>query len=147
MLVFDLPADYSDCPNRFRCLHLHEHWCAQAILPEGRRRNVERAWTTNEVLGFRSARCKPIPYFDLHAYLTLFNIRIWLQLECCGIDSPLNWGLIIPKSCCAGETTVCTPLNSYQQGCKDGLRNFVESSGLKIGYIALIVAAIEVSIA
>lgn len=62
-------------------------------------------------------------------------------LQCCGSNGPSSWTQI-PDTCCA-EGANCTLSNSFQTGCADMIKEFVNSSGLLIAWFAVIFAAIQ----
>lgn len=75
------------------------------------------------------------------------NQQIWDNIQktltCCGLNRPIEWGAILPGSCCAPDTSVCTPANSFQTGCSTAVNDFISTSGNIIGAVALGVAGIE----
>lgn len=69
-------------------------------------------------------------------------------MKCCGNESPLDWGLLVPRSCCAKENLVgdvCViGVTSFKKGCKPMIVDFVNSSSTLVGAVILGVAGVEV---
>ncbi|XP_013135392.1 PREDICTED: leukocyte surface antigen CD53-like isoform X1 [Papilio polytes] len=60
---------------------------------------------------------------------------------CCGPTGPLSYmNIALPETCCA--TQPCTPLNAYR-GCDEQVQGLLETFGLAIGVVCIVVVAIE----
>ncbi|XP_068629974.1 23 kDa integral membrane protein-like isoform X2 [Battus philenor] len=61
--------------------------------------------------------------------------------QCCGPTGPLSYrDVMLPESCCA--SLPCTIVNAYT-GCDAKVQNLMESFGLAIGVVAIVIVAIE----
>ncbi|CAH2041196.1 unnamed protein product, partial [Iphiclides podalirius] len=61
--------------------------------------------------------------------------------QCCGPNGPLSYqNITLPETCCA--STPCTIINAYS-GCDDKVKDLLETFGLAIGVVAIIIVAIE----
>lgn len=60
----------------------------------------------------------------------------------------MDWGLLVPRSCCAKENLVADTcvigVTSYKKGCKPMILEFVDSSATLVGAVILGVAGVEV---
>ncbi|XP_013172949.1 PREDICTED: leukocyte surface antigen CD53-like isoform X1 [Papilio xuthus] len=60
---------------------------------------------------------------------------------CCGPTGPLSYmNIALPETCCASQP--CTPLNAYS-GCDKQVQGLLETFGLAIGVVCIVVVAIE----
>nr|NP_001299753.1 leukocyte surface antigen CD53-like [Papilio xuthus]BAM19943.1 tetraspanin 42Ee [Papilio xuthus] len=60
---------------------------------------------------------------------------------CCGPSGPLSYmNIALPETCCASQP--CTPLNAYS-GCDKQVQGLLETFGLAIGVVCIVVVAIE----
>ncbi|XP_014355430.1 23 kDa integral membrane protein isoform X2 [Papilio machaon] len=60
---------------------------------------------------------------------------------CCGPTGPLSYmNIALPETCCASQP--CTPLNAYS-GCDKQVQSLLETFGLAIGVVCIVVVAIE----
>lgn len=79
---------------------------------------------------------------------SIFKREIYLQLECCGVDSATDFagiGASIPGSCCGKDAKKSCPLpDAYKQGCVSALEDFVRSALTVLGGVAIGIAAAEV---
>lgn len=67
------------------------------------------------------------------------------NLECCGLYSVADYNFQnIPLSCCAKDSSACTPINAFKSGCKPQLKESIESSGYMISLLCLVTAVFEV---
>lgn len=63
------------------------------------------------------------------------------NLQCCGKSSALDWLGTIPQSCCqSGTSPLCIP---YTVGCQKRLGEFIDTTGVVLGWVSLGVAAVE----
>lgn len=81
--------------------------------------------------------------FDRY-YSTVDNTReavdfIQRQLSCCGVNSPLYWGINIPASCMPTDSII-----PHTAGCSWAMYDFLMSSIKLIAIIALAVSIVEV---
>jgi CD63 antigen len=68
------------------------------------------------------------------------------NLECCGSNNMDDYSFnSIPLSCCKKDVEKCSKENAYTVGCKTHLRTAIDSSGVTISYLCIILAAFEVS--
>ncbi|KAJ0175926.1 hypothetical protein K1T71_008100 [Dendrolimus kikuchii] len=64
-----------------------------------------------------------------------------VTFSCCGPTGPAAYlNPLLPESCCA--TSPCTIVNSYS-GCNGVIQEFLNTFGLAIGIVAIIIVAIE----
>lgn len=63
------------------------------------------------------------------------------NLQCCGKSSALDWVGPFPQSCCQyGSAPLCTP---WLRGCKSALGEFIDTTGVVLGWVSLGVAVVE----
>jgi len=74
----------------------------------------------------------------------IFWDNIQRSLQCCGLNSALEWVPNTPPSCCEPNVIECVALvNAYQTGCSQRLNEFIGSTGNVFGSVALIVAGVQ----
>ncbi|CAH2243628.1 23 kDa integral membrane protein-like [Pararge aegeria] len=67
--------------------------------------------------------------------------QIERTFECCGVSGPESYlSLTLPDSCCAG--TPCTIVNAHP-GCTKVVGDFLQTFGLAIGAVAIVIVAVE----
>lgn len=71
------------------------------------------------------------------------------EFDCCGLNSSLDYderNITIPDSCCPDlkSNMTCTASKSYQEGCVDGLFDYLEDHMAIVGGLAVAVAVIQV---
>jgi hypothetical protein len=71
--------------------------------------------------------------------------NIQQTFECCGYDSPLDYGINPPPKCCPREARDCNTLLVFKQGCSTRLDDLVMNSANWIAYLSLVLAGVEVS--
>lgn len=69
------------------------------------------------------------------------------SLECCGSESPFDYSIEHPKSCCKGNVELCTRELSYTIGCRNHLQVSIKSSAQVIAYMCLATAVFELTAA
>jgi CD63 antigen len=69
--------------------------------------------------------------------------QIQRALQCCGSQSFLDYGTILPSSCCSPDAQFCNQLTSYHVGCKTKINTIVEDSASWIAYLSIAMAAVE----
>lgn len=63
------------------------------------------------------------------------------NLECCGKSSAIDWLGQMPQSCCqSGTAPLCVP---WLTGCQKALGEFIDSTGVVLGWVSLGVAVVE----
>lgn len=63
------------------------------------------------------------------------------NLQCCGKSSAIDWLGKTPQSCCrSGTAPLCIP---WIQGCQSALGEFIDTTGVVLGWVSLGVAAVE----
>jgi hypothetical protein len=71
--------------------------------------------------------------------------EIQTSIECCGSNSPLDYGLALPGSCCPNDSQYCNTITSYKTGCKHQIQYYIENSAQWIAYLSIVMAIFEVS--
>uniref|UniRef100_A0A0K8TP69 Tetraspanin n=1 Tax=Tabanus bromius TaxID=304241 RepID=A0A0K8TP69_TABBR len=64
---------------------------------------------------------------------------------CCGRDSPLDYGLSLPKSCCPESENVfsCVVASAKQNGCHHAFEDFIKKNFKLLGFVGIGVAVFE----
>ncbi|KAL5259538.1 hypothetical protein ACHWQZ_G009856 [Mnemiopsis leidyi] len=69
-------------------------------------------------------------------------------LSCCGYESKMDYNLDViinlPKSCCQDSPIVCTIANSYNDGCKSKINDFLGSQSMLVIIVVCSVAVFEI---
>ncbi|XP_063919024.1 23 kDa integral membrane protein-like [Zophobas morio] len=63
---------------------------------------------------------------------------IQTQVKCCGLEGIESWGNNIPSSCC--DQDVCTPSNSYKDGCSAKLFKGYRKMNIILAIVAFVTA-------
>ncbi|KAL7639823.1 UNVERIFIED_CONTAM: hypothetical protein RMT77_009236 [Armadillidium vulgare] len=75
---------------------------------------------------------------------------IQTDLQCCGVNSPADWGREIshdmPKSCCIdkGDCTTSNPNDIYQKGCYEAVESSLKGVTMALGITAIVLGIIQV---
>lgn len=70
--------------------------------------------------------------------------QIQRAIGCCGSTTFLDYGVLIPASCCSPDAQVCNQLTSYHIGCKSQIKTYVQNSASWIAYLSIAMAIVEV---
>jgi hypothetical protein len=71
--------------------------------------------------------------------------EIQKNMECCGSNSFLDYGINVPRSCCNPDVEFCSQLTSYRTGCRNQIRNYFENYSSWIAILSIAMAIVEVS--
>lgn len=90
---------------------------------------LKRDSINEEVEVFMNATFNGTAYADMDAARQQSVDFIQSSLECCGLESAVEWGAALPASCCAdaNATVACTAGDAWSAGCRDEAQAFVES--------------------
>lgn len=70
--------------------------------------------------------------------------QIQRSLECCGsYNGPIDYGVLIPSSCCPSDATSCSIYTAYSVGCKPRMKDFIQNSASWIAYLSIAMAVVE----
>lgn len=66
------------------------------------------------------------------------------SLHCCGVNSPLDYGIRTPPgSCCGKEQSETCIENIYQTGCAIEIKNAISTAGTVLGSVVIAIAGVE----
>lgn len=71
--------------------------------------------------------------------------QIQKTIECCGSSAPIDYGSNPPISCCPQNADICTTQLEFKIGCRQQIKNVIESSSSLIAYMSIVMAAFEVN--